>query len=131
MNILILNENLICWHRHISYNSPPLSWEIIDKDEHTRFQEALQLNQPPGHGLLIKDDLYRAWQQEDKERAAFLLDDWIKRAAVSGIQRLKQFANTLAAYRSGILAYYDFDRLSGGNKQQDQDTAENGLWISR
>ena len=27
---------------------------------------------------------------------------------------LKRFANTLAAFRSGILAYYDFDHLSTG-----------------
>ena len=27
---------------------------------------------------------------------------------------LKQLANALAAYRLGILAYYDFDRLSTG-----------------
>lgn len=87
---------------------------VVDKDEHTRLQEALQLNQPLATAYYLKDDLRRVWQQEDKEAAAFLLDDWIKRAAVSGIQMLKQFANTLAAYRSGILAYYDFDRLSTG-----------------
>jgi len=87
---------------------------VVEKDEHTRLQEALQLNQPLATAYYLKDDLRRVWQQEDKEAAAFLLDDWIKRAAVSGIQMLKQFANTLAAYRSGILAYYDFDRLSTG-----------------
>jgi len=87
---------------------------VVDKDEHTRLQEALQLNQPLATAYYMKDDLRRVWQQEDKESAAFLLDDWIKRAAVAGIQMLKQFANTLAAYRSGILAYYDFDRLSTG-----------------
>lgn len=86
----------------------------VEKDEHTRLQEALQLNQPLATAYYMKDDLRRVWLQDDKEAAAFLLDDWIKRAAVSGIQMLKQFANTLAAYRSGILAYYDFDRLSTG-----------------
>ena len=86
----------------------------VEKDEHTRLQEALQLNQPLATAYYMKDDLRRVWQQEDKEAAAFLLDDWIKRAAVSGIQMLKKFANTLAAHRSGILAYYDFDRLSTG-----------------
>ena len=86
----------------------------VEKDEHTRLQEALQLNQPLATAYYMKDDLRRVWLQEDKEAAAFLLDDWIKRAAVSGIQMLKQFANTLAAYRSGILAYYDYDRLSTG-----------------
>ena len=62
----------------------------------------------------MKDDLRRVWQQDDKEAAAFLLDDWIKRAAVSGIQMLIKFGKTLAAHRCGILAYYDFDGLSTG-----------------
>nr|VFK46452.1 MAG: Transposase [Candidatus Kentron sp. TC] len=31
---------------------------------------------------------------------------------VSGVGMLERFANTLAAFRPGILAYYDFDRLS-------------------
>ena len=86
----------------------------VEKDEHTRLQEALQLNQPLATAYYLKDDLRRVWQQEDKECAAFLLDDWIKRAAISGIQMLTKFAKTLAAHRSGILAYYDFDRLSTG-----------------
>nr|VFK01718.1 MAG: Transposase [Candidatus Kentron sp. LFY] len=77
-------------------------------------QEALQLNQPLATAYYMKDDLRRIWQQEDKESAEFLLSDWIKRAMVSGIGMLKRFANTLAAFRSGILAYYDFNRISTG-----------------
>ena len=54
------------------------------------------------------------FQQEDKESAEFLPSDWIKRAMVSGVGMIKRFANTLAAFRSGILAYYDFNRISTG-----------------
>jgi transposase len=86
----------------------------VEKDEHTRLQEALRLNQPLATVYYMKDDLRLVWQQQDKEAAAFLLDDWIKRAAVSDIRMLQQFSKTLAAYRSGILAYYDFDQLSTG-----------------
>ena len=86
----------------------------VEKDEHTRLQEALQLNQPLATAYYMKDDLRRVWLQEDKDSAAFVLDDWIKRAAASSVNMLKTFANTLAAYRSGILAYYDFDGLSTG-----------------
>ena len=86
----------------------------VEKDEHTRLQEALRLNQPLATAYYMKDDLRLVWKQEDKESAAFLLDDWIKRAEASGIQMLKQFAKTLATHRSGILAYYDFDHLSTG-----------------
>ena len=62
----------------------------------------------------MKDDLRQVWCQEDKEAAAFVLDDWIKRAAACGIQMLQKFAKTLAAHRSGILACYDCDGLSAG-----------------
>jgi transposase len=84
------------------------------KDEHLRLQEALKLNQPLATAYYLKEDLRRIWRQEDKESAAFLLADWIKRAAASGIRMLMRFANTLAAYRTSILAYYDFNGLSTG-----------------
>ena len=86
----------------------------VGKDEHTRLQEALRLNQPLATAYYMKDDLHLIWQQQDKEAAAFLLDDWIKRAAACGIQMLQKFAKTLAAHRSGILAYYDCGGLSTG-----------------
>lgn len=86
----------------------------VEKDEHTRLQEALRLNQPLATAYYMKDDLRRIWQQEDKESAQFLLNDWVKRASVSGVQMLQRFANTLAAFRSGILAYYDFNGISTG-----------------
>ena len=35
----------------------------------------------------------------------------MKRTTVSGIGMPKRFASTLAAFHSGILAYYDFERL--------------------
>nr|VFK49180.1 MAG: Transposase [Candidatus Kentron sp. TC]VFK64988.1 MAG: Transposase [Candidatus Kentron sp. TC] len=75
---------------------------VLEKDEHTRLREALQLT---GHCLLHEDDLRRIWQQEDKESAEFPLSDWIERAMVSGVGMLERFANTLVAFRSGILAY--------------------------
>ena len=33
---------------------------------------------------------------------------------VSGVGMLERFANTLAAFRPGILAYHNFDRISTG-----------------
>ncbi|MBF0427966.1 MAG: transposase [Magnetococcales bacterium] len=65
-------------------------------------------------GYYMKEDLGRIWRQMDRESAAFLLDDWIKRAAVSGIGTLVRFAKTLVAHREGILAYYDFAGISTG-----------------
>ncbi len=86
----------------------------VEKNEHIRLQEALRLNQPLAAAYYMKDELRQIWRQPDKESAEFLLNDWIKKAQISGIQMLHKFAKTLAAYRSGILAYYDFDGLSTG-----------------
>ena len=86
----------------------------VSKNEHIRLQEAQRLNQPLATAYYMKDELRQVWKQEDKENAAFVLDDWIKKAAGSGIRMLQQFAKRLAAYRSAILAYYDFDGLSTG-----------------
>jgi len=42
----------------------------------------------------------------NKEEAEKVLRDWIKTALASGVKCLLKFANTLAAFKSGILAYY-------------------------
>ncbi len=61
----------------------------------------------------MKDDLRQFWKQPSYEVAESFLKDWIKRAAVSGIRMLKKFANTLGAFRNGLLAYYDYPISTG------------------
>jgi transposase len=61
----------------------------------------------------MKDDLRRFWEQPGKRFATTFLDGWIRRAEASGIRILKQMAKTLAAHRSGLLAYYDVMISSG------------------
>ena len=41
------------------------------------------------------------------------LQGWARRAEASGVKILKQMAKTLAAHRSGLLAYYDVMITSG------------------
>ena len=86
----------------------------VEKDEHTRLQEALKLNQPLAAAYYMRDELRLVWKQNSKEEAAFLLDDWIKRALASDVAMLRKFAKTLISHRAGILAYYDCDKLSTG-----------------
>ncbi len=81
--------------------------------ESQRLEEALQLNEPLAAAYYMKEDLRRLWNQGSKEDAEDLLADWIALAEESGVQMLKKFAKTLAAHRSGILAYYDY-RISTG-----------------
>jgi transposase len=77
------------------------------RNETKRLEEALRLNQPLATAYYMKEDLRQLWMQEDKARAESFLNDWIARAQVSGVRMLQQFAVTLAAHRSGLLAWYD------------------------
>jgi transposase len=83
------------------------------RNERERLEEALRMNQPLATVYYLKEDLRQIWEQPDQGTAARVLDDWIRRAEASCIKVLQQFAGTLAMYRTGILAYYDY-RISTG-----------------
>ena len=61
----------------------------------------------------MKEDLRQFWKQPNKFMAHSFLSDWIKRALASGITMLKKFAKLLGAYRTGLLAYYDYPISTG------------------
>jgi transposase len=83
------------------------------RNEKGRLEEALALNKPLATAYYMKDDLRRFWEQPGKRFATIFLDGWIRRAEASGIKMLQQMAKTLAAHRSGLLAYYDVMISSG------------------
>jgi transposase len=83
------------------------------RDEKRRLEEALALNKSLAVAYYMKEDLRQIWEQPGKRFATAFLNDWIKRAEVSGIRMLQQMAKTLATHRSGILAYYDVRITSG------------------
>lgn len=85
----------------------------MEKDEKKRLKEALALNQPLATAYYLKDDLRRFWEQPGKGFATVFLDGWLRRAEASGIKIVQQMARTLAAHRSGLLAYYDVMITSG------------------
>ena len=62
----------------------------------------------------MKEDLRQLWSQSDKQEAEAFLDGWIARAS-SSIVLIAQtrFANTIAAHKSGLLAYYDYPISTG------------------
>jgi transposase len=84
-----------------------------EKDEERRLKEALKLNEPLAAAYYLKEDLRRFWEQPGKRFATTFLDGWIRRAEASGIRVVQQMARTLAAHRSGLLAYYDVMISSG------------------
>ena len=73
----------------------------------------LKLNELLATAYYMKEDLRRFWEQPGKRFATTFLDGWIRRAETSGIKVLQQMARTLAAHRSGLLAYYDVMISSG------------------
>lgn len=84
-----------------------------ERNEPDRLREALQMNEPLATAYYLKEDLRQIWSQPCKADAARFLDGWIERATGSGIAPLARMANTLAAYRSGLLAWYDHPISSG------------------
>jgi transposase len=83
------------------------------RNERERLDEALRMNQPLATVYYMKEDLRQIWNQPDKATARRVLQDWIRRAEAAGIKLLRQFAGTVAMYRSGILAYYDYPISTG------------------
>jgi len=84
------------------------------RNERQRLDEALKLNEPLATAYYMKEELRTIWHQPNKAAGQKALDEWIAKAAASNVNMLKQFSKLLAAHRSGILAYFDFDGLSTG-----------------
>jgi transposase len=84
-----------------------------EKDEKARLEEALALNKPLAVAYYLKEGLRRFWEQPGKRLATAFLNDWLRKAEASGVRMLQQMARTLAAHRSGLLAYYDAMITSG------------------
>lgn len=85
----------------------------VERNEEEHLEQALALNKPLATAYYMKEELRQFWEQEDKATAAELLFDWVRRAEASGIGLLKSFGKTIAAHRTGILAWYD-DKCSTG-----------------
>ena len=83
------------------------------RNERQRLEEALKLNESLATAYYLKEDLRQIWEQGTRQRAARFLTDWCRRARASGIKVLQTMANTLQAYRSGILNWYKYPISTG------------------
>ena len=61
----------------------------------------------------MKEVLRQFWMQPSYEAAGSHLQDWVRRATVSGIKMLIAFAKTLGVHRTGLLVYYDYPISTG------------------
>ncbi|SDW64957.1 Transposase [Nitrosomonas communis] len=81
------------------------------RNERQRLEQALKLNEPLATAYYMKKELRNIWHQPNKTSAQNVLDEWVKKAAASDINMLKQFSKTMAVHHSGTLACFDFNSL--------------------
>jgi transposase len=81
--------------------------DVMDGMYKNRLENALDMNKDLMKAYYLKEDLIQIWLQTDKQQAWKALDNWCRQARDSKVKGLIQMANTLLAYRTGILAWYD------------------------
>ena len=81
--------------------------DIFDNKHKTRLDNALAMNEPLSKAYYLKEQLREIWQQTTKADGEAVLDDWVRQAKESKIPQLLKMANTVQAFRRGILAWYD------------------------
>ena len=87
--------------------------DIYDSCHRNRLENALEMNAPLMKGYYLKESLREIWMQVDKEQAQQVLMKWVEQARDSKVPLLMKFANTMTAFRSGIIAWYDYHISTG------------------
>lgn len=85
----------------------------LERNERARLDEALELNESLATAYYLKEDLRELWNQGSRAQARRFLQSWYLLALSSGIRVMQQFARTLLAHASGILAWYDHPISTG------------------
>ncbi len=82
--------------------------DLEESDKKTeRLDRALELNKPLFEAYYLKEELRQIWMQGNKEVADKKLIEWVESMKATGNEHLIKTANTVMAYRSGILSWYD------------------------
>jgi transposase len=76
------------------------------KNERTRLEEALRINQPLATAYYMKEEFRQFWEQPSVAEATRFLDDWCRRAEASTLSVLKKMASTFQMHRTGLLNYH-------------------------
>jgi transposase len=79
--------------------------ENNDKAQH-RLHRLLEINKPLSTAYILKEELRELWSCTSLKDAEHYLGNWLKKAWVSGIRPIMQFAKRIASHRSGILNYF-------------------------
>lgn len=80
--------------------------ENLAEDQEPRLEKLLNLNKNLNVVYMLKDDLKRLWDCEDRAEAIHFMEKWIQTAEQSGIDALQNFAKTLSNYSYGLLKFH-------------------------
>ena len=81
--------------------------DVFDKGYADRLENALAMNKPLAQAYYLKESMREIWTQTSKAQAETVLYDWVEQVKGTKIPLLAKVANTIAAHRTGILAWYD------------------------
>jgi transposase len=79
-----------------------------ERNEKTRLQNAVAINKPLFIGYYMKEDVSQIWEQESKNNAAIILQNWVNTGFASDNPIITKMANSILKFSSGILNWYDF-----------------------
>ena len=89
------------------------NYDSLEPDRKARLDALLSVNRPLFEIHSMKEQLRLFWEKADRKEAEQFLAVWCRDAMNSGIKALKKVGKTLAAYRTGLLNYFDHRITSG------------------
>jgi len=89
------------------------NYDSLEPDRKARLDALLSVNRPLFEIHSMKEQLRLFWDKTDRKEAEQFLAVWCRDAMNSGIKALKRVGKTLAAYRTGLLNYFDHRITSG------------------
>ncbi|MBN3066308.1 transposase, partial [Pectobacterium aquaticum] len=78
--------------------------ENLPDGHEVKLSELLEANQPLNTVYVMKTALKELWYAPDEQEARQRWNEWYRQSQESGIKALKQFADRLKGYVSGIIA---------------------------
>ena len=81
--------------------------DVFDGKYRTRLENALAMNEPLSKAYYMKEAMAGIWEQTDRDEGEKYLDQWVEQARQSKVCQLLRMSNTIAGFKTGILAWYD------------------------
>jgi transposase len=95
--------------------------ENLKETQKPKLKRLLEMNQKLFEVYLLKDEMKRIWQTDDREEASQILDAWCQAAYETELVPVIHFAETLKIHREGILNHCEFpihtSKLEGINNK--------------